>query len=209
MSAGTELCSIPAKPAWSRGMALWVIVGALAMVAAAAAVQRSRRSLAALECRATAVDREWADAASEVQAAMDLRQTQQSVNHQAECAQTLLEKTSRSLILADVTNALPAGSWLMSFTLDSADVDSPADGVADENVRASVTGFAPSDLAVAKIVLDLQQSNLMHDVKLSACDNETQQGMNLKRFRIDLRIGGSDEQPQPVAQPTLTASIGH
>jgi Tfp pilus assembly protein PilN len=204
-----EWYSAAAKPACGRGAALCAIVAALAIAASAAALESSRRSLAALDARAAAVDRDWADAAGQVKAAMDLRHAQQSIVRQAECAETLLEKNPRSAILADVTNALPAGCWLERLTLDAADVDSSADAAADENVRVTVTGFAPGESAVSKFVLQLRQSNLLHDVKLRQCDSAAQTGMNLNRFRVDLCVGRSDGQPKPVAGPTQTASIGH
>jgi Tfp pilus assembly protein PilN len=201
MRDGDESCSASVGSACRRGPAMCAIAAALAIAATAAAMQFSRRSLADVNRRADAVDREWTDAAARVQAAADLRQSQQSITRHAECAQAMLETTPRSAILAEVTNALPAGSWLASFTLDSAE--------ADDAANITVIGFAPDDAAVGQYMVHLRQSNLLRDVKLSACNDAAQQGTNLRQFRVDMRIGGSDRSREPIAQRTLTASIGH
>jgi Tfp pilus assembly protein PilN len=174
--------------------ALCIVVGALAIGSTCAVMQYARHASAQLQARAMAADRAWADAAAQARAVEDLRQTEQGVTRHAELAEMLLEKTPGSAILAEVTNALPAGCWLSEFAVDS------ADGPASEAVNVRIAGYAPDDAQVGQYINRLRRSKQFNDVKLSAIGSDTQR---VRRFSIDMCVSGSG----PAAQPTQTASI--
>jgi Tfp pilus assembly protein PilN len=181
---------------------LYVIVAAMALASACIAVQSSRHASAKLQRRADAANREWNDAARQVRQVLDLGQTQQALARHAELAATLLEKSPRSSVLADVANALPAGCWLLDIRLDSVNADGDA-----LNVRLS--GVAPGDAEIGQYVARLRQCKLLQNVKLAASDSATEQGARRRQFRISLCVGDTGAQAPPAAQPTMTASIGH
>lgn len=63
--------------------------------------------------------RQYSDEARRIAQADELKDKQRQLAHQADLAASLLEKVPRSFLLADVTNALPAGVSLLEFTLES------------------------------------------------------------------------------------------
>jgi Tfp pilus assembly protein PilN len=187
---------------YRRIAARCLVVGALAIGSACIAVQSNRRAAMEMDRRAEYADRDWNNAAAQVQAVVDLRHTQDSLVGRAEQAETLLVKYPRSLVLAEVTNALLGGCWLTDFDMDSA-------SSAGDALHVQLTGLAPGDADVGRYVDRLRDSKLLHEVKLSESHSANQQGKAFRRFRIDLRVGDLVAPEVRVVPPTMTASIGH
>jgi Tfp pilus assembly protein PilN len=202
MNEWSDPCERSGDSAGRRSAALCVIVAAMAFASACIAVQISRRDVAGLQARAESADQAWNDAARQAQQVLDLRDAQRAIAQHAEQADALLEKMPRSAVLADVTNALPAGCWLEDVRLDSSDAG-------DDALHVQLAGLAPGDGEIGQYVARLRQTRRLQNVKLSASQAEQEQGRRLRRFRIDFSVGDTVQPATPTAQPTVTASIGH
>jgi len=155
------------------------------------------------EARHTQVERQYADAAKQIQQFQQLKKEEMTMAHQAELTSSLLEKIPRSNILADVINSVPAGVWLTDFTLDSrrvkavvaagapdpsktnagggaaatavAAASAPAEPILYD-VTLTVSGTAANDVQVAELIHKLGLSPLFKDVNLVISDELTPTG---------------------------------
>src|SRR4051812_30418636 len=91
----------------------------ITLVCVALAFSTSERSLKDVERQHTSVEQEYTDAAKRIVQVQQMQEKQRTMAHQAELSASLLEKVPRSFILAELTNALPAGVSLTDFTLDA------------------------------------------------------------------------------------------
>jgi Tfp pilus assembly protein PilN len=65
------------------------------------------------------VSKQFADAASRIEQERQMQEKQQKMNAQAELTASLLEKVPRSVLLAELTKARPAGVSFLDLMLDS------------------------------------------------------------------------------------------
>jgi Tfp pilus assembly protein PilN len=170
------------------------------------------------EARHTQVEREYADAAKQIQQFQQLKREEMTMAHQAELTSSLLEKIPRSNVLADVINAVPAGVWLTDFTLDSRRVKAVAAAGAPDPAKANgsagaaaaaanapaepilydvtltVSGTASNDVQVAELIHKLGQSPLFKDVNLVISDELAPTGpaadpkVKLRKFQIEMGL---------------------
>jgi Tfp pilus assembly protein PilN len=157
------------------------------------AIATSEHSLRDIEQQHAKVDKEFTDAAKRIQQLQQMQEKQRTMAHQAELTATLLERVPRSVLLAKITNALPAGVSLEDLNLESrlhqADKNAPpqtafeikksnqAKSAASEQAQAKVydvslklTGLAPTDLQVAELIRNLNSDGLFKDVNLIVSD---------------------------------------
>jgi Tfp pilus assembly protein PilO len=82
----------------------------------------------------------------------EMRDRQRTLAKEAALAAPLIEKTPRSAILAQIANDLPQAASLLEFTLDS--------------TKLTASGTMMNDAQVVQFVHNLDQSQLLGDVKL-------------------------------------------
>src|ERR1700733_4154745 len=124
MTAGNELSFLPdgyiarknGRRALVIGFALIFIVGATIAVTSV----RLQRTLGELEARDAAVNIAYIRAARQFEPVTKNRDQQRRVIEHAVLAAGLIESVPRSNMLAELTNALPAGTSLLEVTLDAA-----------------------------------------------------------------------------------------
>ncbi|MBN2130467.1 MAG: PilN domain-containing protein [Sedimentisphaerales bacterium] len=145
-----------------------------------------------------------------------LEQKRQQMMKKASVSASLMESVPRSLLIATVTNNLPAGVSLRSLELDSKEVkpvratpdrrasttkkkvvskSQPAEEPAPESPEPTrwetsmeIIGVAPSDLQVAEFVRRLHRSTLFKEVGLVFSEEEIVEEESLRHFKLAIRL---------------------
>jgi Tfp pilus assembly protein PilN len=190
-------------------------------VAIVAAIVITERGLDEARKRNAEVTARYSEAARPIRQFQQLQEKQRTMAHQAELTASLLERVPRSFLLAELTNAMPAGVSLFDFTLDSRIRSTPApvpqtafDKKKAElssaqaqtqqlaqprlyDVTLKLTGVAPTDVQVAQFISKLNGSKLVRDVNLLVSDEYIQEKEKLRKFQIEMTI-------DPAAEVTAT-----
>jgi len=139
-----------------------------------------------------------------------LQKQQQYLSRQAQLTDALIERVPRSVVLAELTDALPQGVSLTDFNLDSQlrmiqAPSVPANAVAQRqaankatatpelqprfyNVSLKIQGIAQNDVQVASFIGNLNQSPLLEEVNLSFSETKVIQGQPLRKFNIEAKL---------------------
>jgi Tfp pilus assembly protein PilN len=196
-----------------------LLCGALSVIvmgtigSAFAACERSMRSL---DTAAAEVDRQYDEAGARIAQVEKLHAAQKQLVQHAELAATLVERVPRTNILAELTNALPTGTSLLEFYMESnARPAAPSQNgeakKADErpvlDVKMRIAGIADNDVQVAQFINKLNHSNLFKDVNLVITDSFVQDKTMLRRFQIDMLLNPNAEIHDESA-PAKLAAVG-
>lgn len=205
---------------------LFVVV----MSAIGAAFTFSERSIRRVEQQHVEIEKEYADAARRIQQVQKMQEKQRHMAQQAELTASLLEKIPRTFLLAELTNALPAGVSLLDFNLESKRKAAPTAGAdaktafeqrkakkSDEkkpevvqprvyDVLMKLTGMAETDVQVAQYISRLNRSPMLKDVNLVISDQFNREGRNLRKFQIELSLM-PDVDVSQVKLLTKTAAV--
>jgi hypothetical protein len=208
--------------------ALFVII----MSGVGVAFTVTERSLRAVEKEHQEVAKKHAEAASLIEQERQLREKQLKMNDQANLTAALLEKVPRSVLLAELTNAKPAGVSFLDLTLDSKvhahaaaapksqfeikkaameaangagkhPADVPQAKVYDVTIK--VTGVADNDSQVAQFMSALNKSKLIRDVNLLISDEYVVNDAKMRKFQVEMSLD-PDAEVQPGALPSKTAA---
>lgn len=207
---------------------LFVVVS-LALGAAFTLDQRANRQVQAREAE---VDQRYAEAAKRIVQVEQMQEKQRQLARQAELSASLLEKVPRSFILAQITNALPAGVSLLEFKLESkvrTDPTTPARTAFEQrkaevesqkknasppppepkryDVTMKLAGVAQTDVQVAQFINKLAQSPLLEDVNLLVSDQYTQGDDKLRRFELEMMLRPEAEVSTDLLRQNRTASV--
>ena len=167
--------------------------------------------------------KEYAEAATKIQQHNQMKEKYQRLNSQAELTASLVEKVPRSRLLADLTNAKPAGVSFKEVSLDSrlrtgssnnsaagksqfeikraameaangaAKPAAPVPQAKTYDVTVKVTGRADNDVQVAQFMARLNQSELVQDVNLVVSDEEVVNETRMRQFQIEMQINPNAE----------------
>ena len=167
--------------------------------------------------------KEYAEAATKIQQHNQMKEKYQRLNSQAELTASLVEKVPRSRLLADLTNAKPAGVSFKEVSLDSklrsgssnnstagksqfelkraameaangaAKPAAPVPQAKNYDVTVKVTGRADNDVQVAQFMARLNQSELVQDVNLVVSDEEVVNETRMRQFQIEMQINPNAE----------------
>ena len=147
-----------------------------------------------------------------------LHTAQKQLVQHAELAATLVERVPRTNLLAELTNALPTGTSLLDFYMESnprPTAPSPSGEAkkADErpvfDVKMRLSGIADNDIQVAQFINKLNHSKLLKDVNLVITDSFVQDKVTLRRFQIDMMLNPDAEirdEPVPAKLETVGAA---
>jgi Tfp pilus assembly protein PilN len=219
MSAPNQLSFLPddylQRKAQRRANTICATLFLLAAAGIGSSYMLAERSLDSVEKRAEEVNREYADAAKKIKQVQQMQERQRTMARQAELTAQLLEKVPRSYVLAEVTNALPAGVSLLDLTLDSkvrrpvaaavptgktaaearkaareAKNAPPQPEVKQYDVSIKLTGIAFTDVQVARFITSLNQSPLLQDVNLQISDTLESKsgGETMRKFVIETSL---------------------
>jgi Tfp pilus assembly protein PilN len=182
------------------------------------------------------VVKEYADAATKIQQQKQMQEKHQRLNAQAELTASLVEKVPRSRLLAELTNAKPAGVTFKDVVLDSKVRTGPPAGPKSQfelkreamaaatgiggkpaaapvpqaknyDVTVKVTGRADNDVQVAQFMAKLNQSQLVQDVNLLVSDEELVGEVRMRQFQIEMTVNPNAEIAlAPAAAPMRQTS---
>ena len=240
MNAPNELSFLPddylERKVRRRTNAICAILAIAAMGAIGTAFSLGERSMRDVEKRHAEVDRAYNEAALRIEQADRMRAQQRQVVRRAELAAALLEKVPRSNILAEYTNALPAGLSLLDLAMESKERNNPAPAAAPAqpstftqkpaggqpaaaphpvattyDVYLQLTGIAHTDVQVAQFISKLNYSKLLKDVNLVVSESFAQGDQHLRQFKIEMTLNPEAEvKPTPEPEPapkTATANV--
>lgn len=234
MAAPNELSFLPddylARKASRRANALCAGLSVVVMGAIASAFWFTERSMREVETRAATVDKQFTDAARSIDQVNKMKQQQRKIVRQAELAASLVEKVPRSNLLAEFTNALPAGTSLLDFALESrTKVTASSAPVGKKTPQAAVaaagasgppqpepvkydvylklTGIADSDVQVAGFMSKLNESRLVTDVRLMISDTFKHGDREMRRFVIEMLQNPGAEVKEDPKPKTSTAAV--
>ena len=176
----------------------------------------SERAMHGLDEAAVAIDRQYADAGIQIAQVEKLHAAQKQLVNHAELAATLVERVPRTNILAELTNALPAGTSLIDFYLETAQ-KSAAPATNGEvmkageqpapDVKIKLTGMADNDVQVAQFIGKLNQSKLFKDVNPLITDSFVQDKVTLRHFQIEMTVNAKAGNHDETA-PAKVAALG-
>jgi Tfp pilus assembly protein PilN len=191
-------------------------------------------SMKGIDRQLAQVSSRYTDAARPIAQFRQMQEKQRTMDSEAALTASLLEKAPRSYILAQVTNALPAGVSLLDFNLEAKVHAAPTAAAAQAaprtkyeikraeteakrnaalaaapeaktyDVNLKLTGVADSDVQVAAYIKALSDSPLFQDVNLVVSDEFEQAKQKLRRFQIEFVLN-PDADVRSVARPLHTS----
>jgi Tfp pilus assembly protein PilN len=177
------------------------------------------------------VEEQYLSEAKRIEQVKEMQDKQKRMAHQAEMTASLLERIPRSYILAEITNALPAGVSLLDLTMDSkakakpvetgtkktayeqrkaakgaaAAVTAAAPEARTYDVTLKLTGMAGTDEHVARFMEKLSLHELFSEVNLPITQEHKQGEDNLRKFQMEMTLNQKAEV-RPDDKPQ-TASV--
>jgi Tfp pilus assembly protein PilN len=230
MTSPNELSFLPddylERKAQRRTNAICAALFLVVMVAIGATFTYSDRSVHDLEREDEQVSQQYTEAAKRIDLVKELQDKQRRMATQAELAASLLEKVPRSFVLAEITNALPAGVSLLDLSMDSKlrNVPPPVAKTAFDakrsdgtpqleapkiyDVTVRISGVAYTDVQVAQFITRLNQSKLLNSVDLIISD-EFKQGdqQQLRKFQIEAMLDQNADISTQRTNPTAAIEL--
>jgi hypothetical protein len=192
-SAPNQLSFLPddylERKAQRRTTIFFGVLFALVLAGCLITTHVSKNQTRQVEQQLASIEGEYTEAAKRIEQFQQLQTKQRQMARQAELTSSLLEKVPRSFILAEITNALPAGVSLVDFAMDSkprqvkapeppklafeskatgqpAPKVEPVPEAKTYDVFMKCTGLANTDVQVAQFISKLNASVLFRDVNL-------------------------------------------
>jgi Tfp pilus assembly protein PilN len=123
MRSPQELSFLPddylERKAQRRANALCAVLFILTMGGIGAAFTMSEKATKKVDTEYSKIDQEYLGEAKRIEQVRQMEEKQKRMKQQADLTASLLEKVPRSFVLAELTNALPQGVFLLDFTLES------------------------------------------------------------------------------------------
>ncbi len=185
-------------------MCLALFIAVMIGVLAAAEVSRRRHDRTKQVCRE--VNRSYNEAAALIKQMQELESVRNKMLKKANRTVALLERVPRSYILAVITNALPKGASLKDFSLlteaknsssssgrrtryqAAAGKPSSRRGPVKTKVSIVVTGYAGTDVEVAKFITLMAKCPLIDTVDLVYSQQEEVNDVMAREFQVILNI---------------------
>jgi Tfp pilus assembly protein PilN len=237
MSSPNTLSFLPdgyfENKAQRRANAICAVLFIIVMAGMWAAFTFSERATRRVDQEYTAIQQQYTAEAQRIVQLRQMQEKQKRMAHQADLASSLLEKTPRTNVLAEITNCCEAsGVSLLDFSMDSKERPKPVKSVgktafeqqkaAKEEQRAQavplppepklydvnlkLTGVATTDVQVAQFLKKLSASKLFRDVNLVISEEFTQAEEKLRKFQIELSLDPNVEI-QNTSKLTNTAAV--
>ncbi len=177
-----------------------VVIGGIFLAAAA-----SKRNLARTLAVRARVNTSYTEAAKLISQMHELEAQKVKMLRKAELTASLVERVPRSTLLAVVTKALPKGTSLESLDLQTQRIIRRAEPTdtnkqtgskltteprkapptsAETTVCAKITGFAATDVQVARFIANLARNPLMASVDLVYSEQKKVKDVTVREFQI-------------------------
>lgn len=123
MRSPQELSFLPddylERKAQRRANALCAVLFILTMGGIGTAFTLSEKASKKVDADYAKIDQEYLGEAKRIEQVRQMEDKQKRMKQQADLTASLLEKVPRSFVLAELTNSLPTGVFLLDFSLDS------------------------------------------------------------------------------------------
>lgn len=123
MRSPQELSFLPddylERKAQRRANALCAVLFILTMGGIGTAFTLSEKATKKVDSDYAKIDQEYLGEAKRIEQVRQMEEKQKRMKQQADLTSSLLEKVPRTFVLAELTNALPTGVFLLDFSLDS------------------------------------------------------------------------------------------
>ncbi len=226
MNSPNELSFLPddylEQKAQRRTNIICSVMFLIVVVAIGAAFSSRQRSIRDIEKIHASLEQDCNIAARQIEQVQQMQEKQRTMARQAELTASLIEKVPRSALLADITNALPARTSLVDFSLDAkrrlptpapkttnafeqkktepdAKSSVPEPQVFDVTVK--ITGMCDTDLQVAQFMNKLSRSRFLKDVNLVITDVFQYADEKLRKFQIEAAVNPDAEAAAPTTRP--------
>ena len=190
--------------------ALMFVVVMVGVLAAAVVSERSHRHTREVRER---VNQAYNDAEKLIQQVQDLEVKQKQMLKKAILTAALQESVLRSYLLASVAEALPKGSSLVRFELDTKPVQklvgpeahktrfaaavakrgSRPKGLTRLDTTITLTGLAATNLEVGRFIAAMDRCELMDSVDLVYSKEKEVHKSLVREFQVVLRLKGGEE----------------
>lgn len=198
------------KKAQQRTNVICLALFFLVMAGVAAGLMVTEKRQKAMTAREDDVRKKFAKASESLKQMEVLEKKKDQMMQKASVSASLMEAVPRSLLLATVTNQLPAGISLIDFNLVSKaekktsakkvsrnkkkrgkkskdEAAAEEKDITPEKLKTTIEleGIAGSDLQVAKFIAQLNRSSLFNQVNLVFSEEHTgNEGEILRRFKL-------------------------
>jgi Tfp pilus assembly protein PilN len=194
---------------------------AIVIVSVAGAFGYAEMSLKSLRAEHETVTADFDRESARLAQLDTLRTQQQSVARRAMLAEALVEGTTRTALLGELTSLLPDGTSLFDLTLASKvreRVKTAEEILAEKqatrstkptpaipqpkhyDVSLKLAGLAYTDVQVAQFISRLGRSPLFDDVNLLVSREFSYDGQLLRRFEVEMAV-----RPEPLSGPLSSA----
>lgn len=187
---------------------------AIVIFSVAAAFGYAEMSLRSLREQHDQVTAEFDREAARLKQLDTLRKQQQAVSRRATLAEALVERTTRTALLGELTSMLPDGTSLAELTMSSkvrVRVKTPAEILAEKqspksqaapppepkryDVSLHLAGLAYTDVQVAQFISRLGRSRYFDDVNLLVSREFSHEGQLVRRFEVEMVV-----RPEPLPE---------
>jgi Tfp pilus assembly protein PilN len=206
------------RKAQRRANALCAVLFILTMGGIGTAFTLSEKASKKVDADYAKIDQEYLGEAKRIEQVRKMEEKQKRMKQQADLTASLLEKVPRSFVLAELTNSLPTGVFLLDFSLDSKSKKVATDTAAPTmtayeqkkaareaakkatpvgpaapqpksyDVYLKVSGIADTDVQVAQYLSRLSRSKLLKDVNLLVSEEYTKEESKMRKFQIEMMI---------------------
>jgi Tfp pilus assembly protein PilN len=213
------------RKAQMRTNILWALIFLIVAAGIGAAFFIAEKKVKEAEAQNKLVSEQFAAAAKPIEQFDRLREEQQKLKRQADLAHSLVERVNRTNILAELTNSLPKGVYLVDFTLDGRrKTDDPTAGMTSAqraqaarsgalsaampilyDVTIRISGIAYTDKQVADYGDVLAKSSLFKEVNFLSTVEITYKERKLRSFELELLLDPLADSH--TAAPQATAKV--
>lgn len=180
------------------------------VVAAFLVTDRQRGEVRALQSQ---VNEQFQEAARRIEQLEELQADKSLMKQRAKVAEVLIERVPRSVILAELTNRMPATLSLLEFNMDTKVIRGstrPRTAIqraaqrkqknrkklANANdlqmkpteLRLILTGVAPTDLEVSQFMAMLNQHELFQDIQLLYSEGTEIHDQSMRKFKLEMLL---------------------
>lgn len=210
------------RKAQMRTNILWALIFMIVAGGIGAAFFIAEKKVRAAEAMNKSVADEFAAAAKPIEQFQHVQEEQARLNRQAELAHSLVEKVNRSNILAELTNCLPKGVYLVDLGLEGrrraddasplrrAEAAKPGAALASAkpiiyDVTIHLSGLAYTDTQVDDYMKALGNNPLFKKPKFLSTQETTYLQRKVRSFELELALDPAADSHGPLQQPSAKA----
>jgi len=197
-----------------RTNAICITLFVLVMVGVVGAFFVTDRQRGEVRTQQAQVDEEFREAARRIDQLEQLQKDKKLMMQRRKVAEVLVERVPRSVILAELTNIMPATLSLLEYEMETkalkgaprpltaiqreaqkrqknkktTDFGPPAPVIKPTEVLITLIGVAPTDLEVSQFLAMLNRHELFDDIFLRYSEGTTLEDQEMRKFEVELTL---------------------